>query len=188
MDKFKPEELITTKRLVLAKRSHCHDIVMWDAIQNNHDFLREYLFWVDKTTCFADVYGTTDLFSKKWDEDDGWNYSIFDQDKKRFLGCIGVHNISFMNQAAELGYWLCKSETGHGYMTEAVAALESELFKKGIHRLTILCDEHNAASAAVARRAGYELECIAKDALYHYSGLHSCLVFAKISPYPVKGF
>lgn len=57
-----------------------------------------------------------------------------------------------------------------------------------MHRLTILYDKHNLASAAVAKRVEYDLESIAKDALYHYRGLHYCLVFAKISPYLIKGF
>lgn len=188
MEKFTPSDTLITRRLFLARRNHTHDAELWDAINKNSKFLREYLFWVDKTKSFTDVFATTDLFSQKWDNCESWNYSIYCLIEKRFIGCIGVHNISFMNQSAELGYWLCESETGHGYMAEAVKALEKELFEKGLHRLTILCDEHNLASAGVAKRTGYELESIAKDALYHYSGLHSCLVFAKISPYPIKGF
>ncbi len=188
MEKFKPSETLMTERLMLRKRSHGDDTAIWETVNDNRDFLREYLFWVDGTTSFSDVYAATDMFARFWDDDTEWCYDIFCRSDNRLIGCIGAHRINFMNQSAELGYWLSRSATGNGYMTEAVEALEKELFEKGLHRLAILCDEHNHASAAVAKRAGYDLESIAKEALYHYTGLHDCLVFAKISPYPIMGF
>ncbi len=188
MEKFKPLKKLSSERLDLFRRTHCHDIDMWDAINESRTFLREYLFWVDGTKDFSDVYATTDLFTKFWNDDVEWCYAIYRRSDNKFLGCIGAHNINFRNQSAELGYWLRQPETGNGYMTEAVKALEEELFKQGLHRLTILCDVNNTASANVATRAGYELESIAKEALFHYTGLHSCMVFVKFSPYPITGF
>lgn len=188
MEKFKPAEQLYSERLVLVRRTHLHDCDMWDAINENRSYLREYLFWVDKTESFSDVYATTDLFAVRWNNDEDWTYDIYRRSDSRFLGCVGAHFISFKNQSAELGYWLRQSATGNGYMTEAVKTVEEELFRLGLHRLTILCDENNQASANVAKRAGYELESIAKEALFHYTGLHSCMVFAKLSPYPIKGF
>ena len=73
-------------------------------------------------------------------------------------------------------------------MTEAVHAMEEGLFKAGMHRITIRCDIYNYNSANVAKRAGYELECIAKEATYHYTGLHDLATYVKFSPYPIKGF
>lgn len=188
MEKFKLKESILTERLVLLKRSHEHDKEIWQAIEESRPFLREYLFWVDKADSFDDVVKATDMFFKSWDDDNEWCYDIFDLKKNRLVGCIGVHNISFMNRTAELGYWLRLSETRKGYMTEAVLALEKELFLNGIHRSVICCDVNNCNSSNVAVRAGYELECIQKEAVYHYTGLHGHAIYVKFSPYPITGF
>ncbi len=188
MNKFKPSETLFSDRLSLIRRVHIHDCDMWDAINENRSYLREYLFWVDGTQSFSDVYATTDLFTKRWDDDIEWCYDIYRRADNVLLGCIGAHSINFKNQSAELGYWLRASATRNGYMTEAVRLVETELFKQGLHRLAILCDVNNQASANVAKRAGYELEGIAKEALFHYTGLHSCMMFAKLSPYPIQGF
>lgn len=62
------------------------------------------------------------------------------------------------NNCCEIGYWLAKSATGHGFMSEALSALESELFKFGFDRIIIDVDAGNIPSESVARRAGYVLE------------------------------
>ncbi len=188
MEKFKLKETIVSERLLLLKRQHEHDAEMWEAIEESREFIREYLFWVDKTQSLKDVIKSTDMFFKKWDDDDEWCYDIYSRDENRLLGSIGVHSIQFMNQSAELGYWLRKSETKKGYMTEAVHAVEKELFEEGIHRITICCDVNNINSAHVALRAGYALEGIQKEAIYHYTGLHDHATYVKFSPYPIQGF
>lgn len=188
MEKFKLSESILAERLILLKRCHEHDDEMWQAIEESRAFIREYLFWVDGTQSLSDVEKATDMFFKAWDEDNEWCYSLYSVPENDFLGCIGVHNISFLNRSAELGYWLRLSETGKGYMTEAVKAVEAELFAAGIHRVVICCDVNNYNSANVALRAGYELESIQKEAVYHYTGLHDHATYVKFSPYPIRGF
>ncbi len=188
MEKFKLKESILTERMVLLKRSHEHDGDVWQAIEESRQFIREYLFWVDGTKSFGDVVKATDMFCKKWDEDGEWCYNLYSIPDNHFLGCIGVHNIQFMNQSAELGYWLRLSETHKGYMVEAVKAMEKELFEAGMHRVSIECDVNNFNSANVALRAGYELESVAQEAVYHYTGLHDLARYVKISPYPITGF
>ena len=71
-------------------------------------------------------------------------------------------------------------------MTEAVLAIEKELFEHGMHRVTICCDANNKNSANTAKRAGYALESVAKEALYHRDGLHDIETYVKFSPYPIK--
>lgn len=188
MEKFKPKECLKTERLVLLKREHEHDEEMWQAVDESREFIREYLFWVDGQKSFEDVVKATDLFAKEWENDGEWAYDIYTQPDHRLVGSVGAHKIKFMNQSAELGYWLRKSDTGRGYMTEAVEALEKELFEQGIHRITIACDANNRKSANVAIRAGYQLESVAKEAVYHYNGLHDLETYVKFSPYPIVGF
>lgn len=186
MEKFKLPESIRTERLVLLRRSHEHDEQMWQAIEESRYFIREYLFWVDKQNSFNDVVKATDMFIEEWEKDKEWAYDIFTLDEFKLVGCVGPHNIEFLNQCAEFGYWLRSSASGKGYMTEAVLAVENELFKAGMHRLTICCDINNYKSANVAKRAGYKLESVAKEALYHNTGFHDKETYVKFSPYPIQ--
>lgn len=55
----------------------------------------------------------------------------------------------------EAGYWLHAAHCGHGYAREATAALIPIAFDVlGALRVAIVCDEHNAASIAVAKGLG----------------------------------
>lgn len=186
MEKFKLPESIRTDRLVLIKRSHEHDIDMFQAIAESRCFIGEYLFWVDGQKTIEDIRKATDKFMDEWETDKEWAYNIYRVEDNYFLGCVGPHNINFLNQSAEFGYWLRLSANGKGYMTEAVLAVEKELFNAGMHRLTICCDINNTASAHVALRAGYKLESVAKEATYHRTGLHDLQTYVKFSPYPIK--
>lgn len=188
MEKFKLPESINTKRIALVKRSHEDDEQMWQAIDESRQFIREYLYWVDGQKSLSDVIKATDMFMDEWETDKEWAYDIFTVDEAKLIGCIGAHNINFLNQSAELGYWLRQEETRKGYMTEAVLAIEKKLFEAGMHRITICCDVHNTDSAKVALRSGYTLESISKEAIYHYSGLHDKETYVKFSPYPIIGF
>ncbi len=186
MEKFKPQKIIHTKRLILIKRSHEHDNDMFSAIDESRREIGEYLFWVDSQKSLEDIKKATDMFMDEWETDKEWAYVIYRIEDNRLLGCVGPHNINFRNQSAEFGYWLRTSAIGKGYMTEAVLAVEKELFAKGMHRLTICCDINNKASAGVAVRAEYTLESTAKEATYHRTGLHDLLTYVKFSPYPIK--
>lgn len=73
------------------------------------------------------------------------------------LGGCGLHDRGTPG-TIEIGYWLHVDVTGAGLMTRVAAALgDAALAMPGIDRVEIRCDEANTASAAVARRAGFEL-------------------------------
>ena len=188
MERFKPRTHLIGERIVLTQRDEAHNEEMWEAVEESRSFIREYLFWVDDTKDFKDVCKATQMFYKYWEDDVEWAYNIYDQQNHTLLGCIGVHRINFLNQSAELGYWLRVSKTKQGYMKEAIEVIEKELFEHGIHRISICCDVNNKNSSNTAKRAGYELESIAKEAIYHYSGLHDLETYVKFSPFPIKGF
>jgi RimJ/RimL family protein N-acetyltransferase len=59
----------------------------------------------------------------------------------------------------EIGYWARTSQTGHGYITEAVnGVVRLAIDTLGANRLEIRCDTKNDRSAAVAKRVGFVLE------------------------------
>ncbi|AGW40650.1 acetyltransferase [Leifsonia xyli subsp. cynodontis DSM 46306] len=80
-------------------------------------------------------------------------------------GVVGLHEIH--DGAAEIGFWLGWEARGRGYMSEAVALVLDFAFAGapsglGLHRVVWHAIAGNAASAAVARRAGFRFEGTAR--------------------------
>lgn len=85
--------------------------------------------------------------------------SIKERASGRFLGTIGLHTRDWDHGFFEIGYWLRKTATGQGFMTEAVRLLTDFTFTQlKANRIQIRCDERNTASANVARHLHYVFE------------------------------
>jgi RimJ/RimL family protein N-acetyltransferase len=101
------------------------------------------------------------------------------------IGGSGLHRINWDVPKFEIGYWVRTSYGRHGYITEAVNGITDFAFNVlGAKRVEIRCDSLNERSAAVARRAGYELEAILHhdDRNHLTKALRDTLVFAKLQP------
>ncbi|MCU1406455.1 MAG: family N-acetyltransferase [Glaciihabitans sp.] len=68
-------------------------------------------------------------------------------------GFLGV--ISYRTGDGNIGFWLGNPHRGHGYMTEAAAAIIAWVFGTGATRVAWECAIGNIASAAVARKSGF---------------------------------
>ncbi len=181
-EKFSLPETIIGEKCIFVKRTHTYDEALFHLINESRHFLREFLFWVDDTKTLDDVKTVTDIFSKNFDEQNSFEYVFLDKETKELVGAGGIHTVSYMNRMAEYGYYLSHTATGRGYASDFVASLEKELFAHGIHRLVIECDANNKASAAVAKRNGFEYEGCLKGAKYAYGGYRDEFVFGKINP------
>jgi ribosomal-protein-serine acetyltransferase len=84
---------------------------------------------------------------------------LFSQADGSFVGVSGLQPIDWSVPRFEIGYWVRTSQTGRGFATEAAARIcRFALEELGAQRVEIWCEAENLASAAVARRAGFELE------------------------------
>ncbi|MFC0848013.1 GNAT family N-acetyltransferase [Streptomyces noboritoensis] len=78
---------------------------------------------------------------------------------------------------AELGFWAAKEHRGRGYMTEAaVAAARWAFTSAGVERLEWRAEVGNAASRAVAEKAGFTMEGTLRAALVHGGTRRDCWV------------
>ena len=182
LEKFSLPEEIVGERVVLVPRRHEFDEALFELIDSSRNFLREYLFWVDDTRSVDDFREATTILNYNWKIQDAFEFVFLDRESRRLVGAGGIHTISYLHHYAEYGYYLNQKEVGHGYITEAVRLLEKELFQRGIHRLIITCDVNNQASAAVARRCGFQLEGKMREARFAYGSYRDELLFAKINP------
>lgn len=138
---------------------------LYKIVDESRETLREWLPWVDKTNSSEDEFAGffIEIYQKNWKEGSGVTYLIYQKETNQILGIVDLFQINEKNQSAEIGYWLSDDATGHGYMQEAVRALESEAFQNGVNRIIIRNDTLNMRSAHVAERCGYILEGVMRQ-------------------------
>jgi RimJ/RimL family protein N-acetyltransferase len=90
--------------------------------------------------------------------DEWWMLTIVGADDSKILGDI-VFKLGWEGRSAEVGYTLARSAWGHGYATEALAALVERLFDGfDVSRIGAMLHPENSGSAMVLERTGFEFE------------------------------
>ena len=75
------------------------------------------------------------------------------------VGQIGTGHLDWLNLTGEIYYWLAAEARGRGYATRALRLVTRWDFDTlGLQRVYLFADPQNAASQAVATRAGFQRE------------------------------
>jgi RimJ/RimL family protein N-acetyltransferase len=83
------------------------------------------------------------------------------------VGGVGVNWIDRDHGVGDVGYWLRRDARGKGYTTRAVQLAARWAFESGAERIQLRADAQNAASIAVAERAGFRREGVMRSARYN---------------------
>jgi RimJ/RimL family protein N-acetyltransferase len=95
---------------------------------------------------------------------EGLHLLIVDAQTDDLLGSIGVHDINRIDRRCDIGYWLATEARGRGVMAHAVTLLSEWAFGNlPVERIEITIEPSNAASRAVAERAGYTFEGVLRS-------------------------
>ena len=121
------------------------------AMNENREFLAEFLEWVDSYTTTEKALANIE----KSYGDDVCAYFIMVADD--IVGKIGF--VDSDDNMGEISYWLAHGFNGRGIMTRALNKLTEMGFRDmGLKRIQLTIDAKNILSAAVALRCGYECE------------------------------
>lgn len=144
---------------------------MFAAVDLSRQTLRLWLPWVDATKTVEDEFSFLVTYcSDNWKNKSGFPYIIRKKDTNEFIGSIDLMKINEERKSGEIGYWLSDTAVGAGYMQEAVHALETEGFARGLNRIVIGNDTRNTRSVNVAMRCGYHLDGVMRqDRIDHIS-------------------
>jgi RimJ/RimL family protein N-acetyltransferase len=113
----------------------------------------------------------------------GHEFGIFRKSDGLFIGAAGLNQFNRINNFCNLGYWVRQAAQRRGAASAAVRALCSFAFDElRLTRVEIVALVGNEASAAVARKAGATLECIARNRLQFRGGPHDAYVYSIIPP------
>ncbi len=122
------------------------------------------------------------------DDARAWIHGEYDPSAHSFLvigetgeviGACGLNQFDDRNQAANLGYWLCRSATGRGFATRATRLVARYGIEEvGLHRLEVVMSVENDASRMVAQRSGATLEGRLRGALLLQGRHHDAWVYS----------
>jgi ribosomal-protein-alanine N-acetyltransferase len=122
--------------------------------------------------------------------DQGYAYLVLDGEDGRIVGGIALTNVQRgVTQSASVGYWLGRSETGQGFMTEALGVLVSVSFRDlHLHRIEAATQPHNTASIRVLERNGFVREGYARGYLKINGEWRDHLLYGLVAPSDSRGW
>ncbi len=149
-------ERIETERLLLQRHTVGDAPALKAVIDANIEHLQAWMPWaMQEPSPLSVIEERVEKFAASFNRTESWGYEIRRANHSAIIGACGLHAEIGPN-ALEMGYWLDARETGHGYATEATAALIVAAFAtRVVDRIEIRCDPANLASAAVPRRLGF---------------------------------
>ena len=153
-----PEQFKTERLLVRVPRVGEAEITN-AAIRESASEISRWLSWAMPTQTIDETEARNRRAQAEFIARDYFHFHIYRQSDALFLGGISLAPRHWEIPAFEIGYWLRTSQTGQGYMTEAVKGL-IQFAREHLQarRIIIMCDARNRASASVAERAGLTLE------------------------------
>ena len=157
--------------------------LVFDTVVENREHLLPWLTWssIERTNKPEDSFEFLLKNKQKREEHIKYSFGIFLNDK--YIGNVGIFDISEKKKSAEIVYWLIKEAVGKGYISEAVKLIEDEAFSNlGLNRIQIRCDVRNTASANVAKRLGYKLDGTMRS--FNFNRVENifvdCYIFSKL--------
>lgn len=137
---------------------------IFELTEENREYLRYWLPWVDRTHSATDV---RDFIMRtvlpQWHDGLGPQCGIWVEGA--LWGGIGCHPIDWQNRSCSLGYWIAAGVSGRGIVTRSVRALLAYTFGElDLQRVVIQCGTENHRSCAIPQRLGFTKEGVLREA------------------------
>ena len=140
-----------------------HTAKVFATVNQEREYLRQWLPWVDKTLTEEDSLSFIRASLEQFASNNGFAAGIWNLE--RLIGVIGMHKINWMNRSVELGYWIAKEHQGKGIVSEACRVVITHIFRElDLHRVQIRCAVRNTKSCAIPRRLGFVHEGTVREA------------------------
>ncbi|MFB5189016.1 GNAT family N-acetyltransferase [Alicyclobacillus fastidiosus] len=152
------------------------------AIRESIDELRPWMPWAKHLPTIDETEENVRVARLKFLERSELRLHIYHKETGAFVGGSGLHRIDWEAKKFEIGYWIRTSQSGKGFMTEAVEGITDFAIRSLLaNRIEIRCDSTNTRSARVPERLGFTLEGMLRNEACDVSGsLRHTMVFAKV--------
>lgn len=177
-----PETFAETERLIIRVPRPGDGPAQNEAVNESLEELKPWMPWAHRPVPVDASEEVCRRAAAQFAAREDMMLFIWARESGRFLGGTGLHRFDWSVPRFEIGYWMRTSETGKGYVKEAVRALTDFAFTTlQAERMEIHCDARNRPSAVIARRCGYVYEgCIRHSARDPYGDLWDRMLFSKL--------
>jgi ribosomal-protein-serine acetyltransferase len=160
--------------LELLTPGHADDL--FRLTDENRDYLRQWLPWVDKVQTVDDTRAFILVAQAQFERHDGFQMVIHCQGN--LVGTIGYHRIDWENRSTSLGYWLASAYQGQGIMTQACRVMVDHALRTlNLNRIEIRAATGNHRSQAVPKRLGFQPEGIIREGEWLYDHFVDLMIF-----------
>ncbi|WP_100371767.1 GNAT family N-acetyltransferase [Bacillus sp. FJAT-45037] len=136
-------------------------------VDQNRDYLKRWLSWVDDSKTVEDTKSFILSNLKNYAEQKSLTVSIVYQGK--IVGVAGFNSIDRTNKIAYIGYWLASEYQGRGIVTNVAKALTDYAFHElHLNRVEIRAAIGNKKSRSIPERLGYTEEGLIRQAEWLY--------------------
>jgi len=149
---------------------------IYQVIDDNRAYLRQWLPWVDGTDSPAVIQNVLAKWDRQLEQGTDIVLGIFMGGK--YIGNIGLHDIDKENKNCIIGYWLAEKYQGQGIITDCVRALINYAFEVlELNKINIHCALDNCKSRAIPKRLGFHESGILKDGENLYGITHDMVIY-----------
>lgn len=153
---------------------------LFNLIDANRAYLREWLPWLDYEMSFEDTRAYIRSSLLQFANNEGFQLGIYY--KGQLAGAIGYHSIDWANRKVEIGYWIAESFQGKGLVTKACKTLVTYAFKElGLNKVNINCAIGNIRSRAIPKRLGFTQEGTLRDGEWLYDHFVDLVVYSMLA-------
>ena len=139
-------------------------------VEENREYLREWLPWVDGNATVED--------SKEFISSSDGQLACGMWHRGELVGVIGYQKAAWSESTARIGYWLGAAFQGQGIVTRSCRALIDHAFTElGMERAEILCAVGNRKSRAIPQRLGFVEEATIQDGEWLYDHFVDLVVY-----------
>ncbi|MFD0051273.1 GNAT family N-acetyltransferase [Actinomycetes bacterium NPDC127524] len=154
-----------------------HKEELYQLIDENREYLRKWLLWVDKRKSAGDFESIIPVWLTNYANNNGFDAGIRFHGK--LAGMIGLQYIDWNNKTAGIGYFLSENAQGNGIITKCIQSLTRYLFDEmKLNRIEIQCAAGNTKSIKVPERLGFTLEGIKKDGQWLYDHYEDIVIYS----------
>jgi len=163
--------------LHLEKVKLSHAELIFNTIEQNRQYLRRWLPFVDQTRTTDDSRKFVKMLLSDQEKNRNEVFTIWY--KGKFAGLAGFKEMDYINHKTEIGYWLAEDMQGRGIMSKTVWKMIDYGFRNlNFNRIQIKVATGNAKSAAIPARLGLVFEGTERNGEYHTDRYFDLQVFS----------
>jgi len=163
--------------LELISQSHADEL--FDLIEDNREYLKEWLPWLDNNRYLQNTIDYIKISQFQYERNETVQLVLLY--KGAIAGAVGYHRIDWLNRSTSIGYWIGEQYQGKGLITRSCSkVLDYSFGRMCLNRIEIRCATENLKSRAIPERLGFTEEGLIREAEWLYDHFVDHVVYGML--------